>query len=56
MRTSGESHEGWMSLIPLSVLVFIVMVALGGPDAFVRTVSSFATDAVADIARWLRTF
>ena len=56
MRTSGQSHEGWMSLIPLSVLLFIVMVALGGPDAFVRTVDSLASDAVTFIARWVRNF
>ena len=56
MRTSGQSHEGWMALIPLSVLLFIVMVALGGPDAFVSTVTSFATDAIAYTARWIRNF
>ena len=54
MRTSGQSHEGWMSLIPLSVLLFIVMVALGGPDAFVRTVTTFATDAITYVASWIR--
>jgi hypothetical protein len=56
MQTSGQSHEGWMSLIPLSVLLFIVMVALGGPDAFVNTVASFATDAITYTARWVKNF
>jgi hypothetical protein len=45
-----------MSLIPLTVLLFIVMVALGGPDAFVHTVASFATDAMVYTARWIRNF
>ena len=54
MRTSGQSHEGWMTLIPLSVLLFIVMVALGGPDAFVRTITTFAADAITYGSRWLR--
>jgi hypothetical protein len=54
--TSGQSHEGWMSIIPLSVLVFIIMVALGGPESFVRTVTTFASDAMTYTARWVRSF
>jgi hypothetical protein len=45
-----------MSLIPLSVLLFIVMVAFGGPEAFVNTVANFATEAVTYTARWVRNF
>ena len=56
MRTSGQSHEGWMALIPLSVLLFIVMVALGGPEAFVNTVALFATDAASYTSNWIRHF
>ena len=54
MRTSGQSHEGWMSLIPLAVLLFIVSVAFGGPEAFLNTVATYATDAFAYGANWLR--
>jgi hypothetical protein len=54
--TSGRSHEGWMSLIPLSVLLFIVMVALGGPEAFVNMAVSFASDALAYTASWVKHF
>lgn len=54
--TSGRSREGFMTLIPLTVLLFIVIVALGGPESFVNTVASFATDAIASGARWIRTF
>ena len=54
MRTSGQSHEGWMALVPLSVLLFIVMVALGGPEAFVRTVSTFAADVITYGSRWVK--
>ena len=54
MRTSGQSHEGWMALIPLSVLFFIVMIALGGPEAFVRTVTTFAADAITVISGWIK--
>ena len=54
MRTSGHSDEAWMSLIPLSVLLFVAMVAFGGPEAFANTVVAFANDAVASISSWLR--
>jgi hypothetical protein len=54
MRTSGQSHEGWMSLIPLSVLLFIVTVALGGPESFVRTITMYATDAITYVSSWLK--
>ena len=56
MRTSGQSHEGWMSLIPLTVLLFIVMVAFGGPEAFVNTVANYATDIVTYTVSWIRHF
>jgi hypothetical protein len=56
MRTSGQSHEGWMSLIPLTVLLFIVMVAFGGPEAFVNTVTNYTTDIVTYTASWIRHF
>jgi hypothetical protein len=45
-----------MSIIPLSVLVFIIMVALGGPESFIRTVTTFASDAMTYTARWVRSF
>jgi p-aminobenzoyl-glutamate transporter AbgT len=54
MRTSGESHEGWMSLIPLSVLLFVVMVEVGGPEPFANLFMSIANDAVTFAANWLR--
>jgi hypothetical protein len=54
--TTGQSHEGWMSIIPLSVLLFIVMVALGGPESFVNVVTSFASDAMTYTARWVKSF
>ena len=45
-----------MSAIPLTVLLFISIVALGGPGQFVNTVASFATDAIAYVASWIRYF
>ena len=43
-----------MSLIPLTVLMFIVTIAFGGPEAFVNSVGNFATEALAYAASWIR--
>ncbi len=42
MDVSGTSHEGWMMFVPLTVLVLIVVYVLGGPAAFMNTVSNWA--------------
>jgi hypothetical protein len=54
MDTSGKAHEGWMALIPLTVLVAIVMVALGGPEAFVNTLRDWTADLLGTAARWVK--
>lgn len=54
MEVSGAPHEGWMMFVPLTVLILIVVYVLGGPEAFVNTVSSWATDIVSSVAHWLR--
>ena len=56
MRTSGHGNDGWMALIPLTVLLFIVMVAFGGPETFANMVANFAIDAVNSTASWIRHF
>ena len=43
-----------MTLVPLTVFVFIVVVALGGPDGFVRTVGNWTSDVLSFLTRWLR--
>jgi hypothetical protein len=45
-----------MALIPLTVLLFVVVAVCGGPVAFVNTIGSFATDAIAHSRNWLRSF
>ena len=54
METQGRPTEKWMTLIPLTVFVFIVVIALGGPDGFVRTVGSWTSDLLGFFWRWLR--
>lgn len=43
-----------MALIPLTVLVAIVMVALGGPEAFMHTLRDWGTVLVGTAARWIK--
>jgi hypothetical protein len=54
MNTSGTSHEGWMTVIPVSVFLLIVIVALGGPVAFVNTLSLWIADMLTAAASWLK--
>jgi hypothetical protein len=43
-----------MTIIPLTVFIFIVVIALGGPESFVRTVSNWTSDLLATFLHWLR--
>ena len=54
METQGRPTERWMTLIPLSVFVFIVVIVLGGPDDFVRTIGQWTGDMLSGFTRWLR--
>ena len=54
MEISGKSNEGWMTVVPATVLILIVIVALGGPEAFVNALSDWSTDVVSHIAGWLK--
>jgi hypothetical protein len=54
METSGRPTERWMTLVPLIVLIFIVVVALGGPADFVKTVGNWTNDLLAFVGRWLK--
>jgi hypothetical protein len=54
MQISGKPHEGWMTFIPLTVLLVVVIGALGGPTQFVNTVLAWLEDGVAYVGWWLR--
>jgi hypothetical protein len=54
MESQGRPTERWMTLVPLTVFVFIVVVALGGPADFVRTVGNWTSDFLAFVTRWLK--
>jgi len=56
MEISGKPTEGWMSFVPLTILILVVILALGGVEAFVNTVGNWAVDFAMYVARWVRSF
>jgi hypothetical protein len=54
MDASGSTHEGWMTFVPLAVLLFIVMYVMGGPAQFVNVVMNWTSDAASYVADWIR--
>ena len=54
MEISGRPHEGWMSFVPLTVLILFIVVALGGPVAFVNTLSLWVTDLASYVVGWIK--
>jgi|SwirhisoilCB2_FD_contig_31_32484163_length_488_multi_2_in_0_out_0_2 hypothetical protein len=54
MESAGRPSERWMTIIPLTVFLFIVVVALGGPAQFVRLVGDWTSDIVSFVFAWLR--
>ena len=41
-------------MVPVTVFVFIVIFALGGPTSFMRTVSDWVSEIVKFVSQWLR--
>ena len=54
MDASGSAREGWMTFIPLTVLLFIVIYVLGGPTQFVNVVSYWIMDTATYILNWIK--
>jgi hypothetical protein len=54
MDTSGRPREGWMTVVPVTVFLLFVVLALGGPANFVNTVSLWLTDIVQGTVSWIR--
>ena len=43
-----------MTFIPLTVLLFIVIYVMGGPEQFINTVAHWTTDLVTWVASWVK--
>ena len=56
MDARGTAHEGWMTIIPVTVFLLIVVLALGGPEGFANTVSLWVSDIVTGAVRWIKQF
>jgi hypothetical protein len=53
MDATGSSHEGWMTAVPLAVLVLIVVYVVGGPVAFVNTIAYWTSELVGAATNWI---
>ena len=54
MDASGSTREGWMTFIPVTVLLFIVMYVMGGPAQFVNLVAQWSADVITSIVNWIK--
>ena len=54
MDASGSTREGWMTFIPIAVLLFIVMYVMGGPAQFVNLVVQWSGDIVTQVVNWVK--
>jgi len=54
MQISGKPHEGWMTLVPVTVFMLVIVAVMGGPTAFVNTLSLWVTDTLTFVATWLK--
>lgn len=54
MDTSGSTREGWMTFIPVTVLLFIVMYVMGGPAQFVNLVAQWSADVINSVFSWIK--
>jgi hypothetical protein len=54
MNTSGKPREGWMTVIPVSVFIFIVVIVLGGPVNFFRTIALWGEDVIKAVGTWIK--
>jgi hypothetical protein len=54
MDASGSPREGWMTFIPMTVLLFIVVYVMGGPSRFVNVVAYWVIDMTTSVANWLK--
>jgi hypothetical protein len=54
MDVTGSSYEGWMTVVPLVVLVLIVTYVVGGPVAFVNMIGYWFTDLFDAVTSWIK--
>jgi hypothetical protein len=54
MNTSGKPREGWMTVVPVSVFIFVVVVALGGPNNFFRTIALWGEDVMKAVGTFFK--
>lgn len=46
MRTAGTGREGWMTAIPILVMVFVITVIVGGPKELLTLIEGYLRNVV----------
>ena len=54
MDPTGKPQEGWMTIIPGTIFALFVVLAMGGPVAFVNTLSLWAVETANWFVNWLK--
>jgi hypothetical protein len=54
MDAAGNPREGWMALVPVTVLVLVVTYVLGGPAHVVNFVAQWSMDVVNAFVAWVK--
>jgi hypothetical protein len=54
VEISGKPNEGWMAILPLTIFTGFIVLAMGGPAAFMNTVALWASDLVSYVASWIK--
>ena len=51
---SGKPNEGWMAILPLTIFVGFIVLAMGGPTQFMNTLALWTSDLVTYVAEWIK--
>jgi hypothetical protein len=54
MRTSGGGREGWMTAIPIAVILLFVTVVAGGPNELLKVMDRQLRLAVEWVVQWTK--
>jgi hypothetical protein len=54
MDAAGTPREGWMTVVPLAVLLFIATYVLGGPTHVLNLIIQWGSDVGTDVINWFK--
>lgn len=54
MDVGGNTREGWIAVIPLTVFILIMTYVVGGPVAFANLAYEWGADIVSSVSHFVR--